>query len=534
MDYEYLKKEVSKGVDKRQILRDEIKRTSDMDLKSKLRKLLVENIKKLKLNTSKNVYKISYDSTSEGLEPIYFWILDFFKDSLPAGLEMDEIIKYKDEYDASVASGYFGEMGTRLSVMQDRAMKIMATVNTVIRSIINIIYDLREFSIRLAHYDNFHSGISSTRQAARLALKQLWMDQVDIKKSRGSINALSQQLEFVTLRDAFLFVEKLEKIDELDINERVKRILKARLEEYFEWEKNSETELRKRYSIERSYLKSQVASLKYYTLWVKPYLVAAQKLGMTSFASSSGRQSPNLVNAFSNMEMHLGLFGMKEVKPEKVIKGYSSMKFERKFYSCIEVDIVFRTIPRSVQGQYGSHYVHSGRIDLIFTPYSFTDEEIKEIYKLKEEEDFELIEEMTGTSLKEIQEDIDHYLKDEDESKLEKLKGKDKIEELKRRIARATTSAERNSLQIQLDEEIIFLKQEGVDRFVSPFGNLFKGFKQGFEPFRNIVGMFGFKNVFSSPEKYIKKEALSGPNGAEDMNYILYDIYKKAHGMVTW
>src|SRR3989338_4932417 len=286
MDYEYLKKEVAKKRDKRQIIRDEIKNTTDHDLKSKLRKLLVENIKTLPQNfSSKNVYNLSYDSMTEGLEPIYYWVLDFLRYSPPAGIKMDEVIKYTDEYDASVGSGYFGEMGTRASVMQDRAMKIMATVNTVVRSIINLIYDLREFNIRLSHYDNLHAESSSIKQAARLALKQIWMDQVDIKKSRGSINALSQQLEFVTLRDAFLAIDDINQIDKVDLNDRVKRILKARLEEFNEWEKNSEKELRKRFNIERSYLKSQVASLKYYTLWVKPYLVAAQKLGMTSFAS---------------------------------------------------------------------------------------------------------------------------------------------------------------------------------------------------------------------------------------------------------
>src|SRR3989338_437534 len=319
MDYEYLENEVKKGRDERQILRDDIEKTSNSDLKSKYRKLLVRNIKELSYNFSKNVYKISYDSISEGLEPIYFWILDFFKDNDPAGLGMTEIIKYKDEYDASVASGYFSDIGTKMSVMQDRAMKIMATINTVVRSVINLIYDLREFSIRLAHYDNLHSPTSAVRQAARLALKQVWMDQVDIKKSRGSINALSQQLEFVTLRDAFLAVDKLEIINKFDLNERVKRILKARLMEYNEWEKNSEKELRKRFNIERSYLRSQVASLKHYTNWVKPYLVAAKKLGMKEFTTSSGKYpSPNIVNSFSNMEIHLGLFGMKLIKPEDV------------------------------------------------------------------------------------------------------------------------------------------------------------------------------------------------------------------------
>src|SRR3990167_1272592 len=89
-----------------------------------------------------------------------------------------------------------------------------------------------------------------------------------------------------------------------------------------------------------------------------------------------GEGPPNLVNVFSNMEMHLVLFGMKEFKPEDAAKSFASMKFEREFYSCIEVDIVFRTVPRSYQGQYGTHYIHSGRTDLNFKCYALTDQEI--------------------------------------------------------------------------------------------------------------------------------------------------------------
>ncbi len=375
--------------------------------------------------------------------------------------------------------------------------------------------------MRLAHYDDLHSSSSSTKQAARLALKQVWMDQVDIKKSRGSINALSQQLEFVTLRDAFLAIDSLSKVDKVDLNERVKRIVKARLEEYLIWEKNSETELRKRYNIERSYLKSQVASLRYYTAWVKPYLVAAKKLGMSSFTTASGNPSPNLVNAFSNMEMHLGLFGKKKI---------NSLK-DKTFYACIKIDIIFRTIPRAYQGQQGSHYVHSGRTDLRFTPYALTGEEIGEMYDLKEQEDMELIEDMTGVSLKEISDDIENYLGDEDDLKLEKLEGKYKIEELKRRISRATDSKERGELRRQIDEEIRFMKQKGVDKFVSPFGNVFKGFKEGVAPLQYLFGYFGFKQIIPTSEGRIRKNVLKE---AEVKCYLLYDIYKKAHGMVTW
>jgi len=528
MDYDYLKKEVDKKRDMRNLIRDEIKKSTDSDLKSKLRKLLVENI--TKLSGSSNIYKLSYDSMSEGLEPIYFWILDFMTDSGPNGIKMDEVIKYKDEYDASVASGYFGEMGSRASVMQDRAMKIMATINTVVRSIINLIYDLREFNIRLGYYDKLHSENSSVKQAAVLALKQIWMDQVDIKKSRGSINALSQQLEFVTLRDAFLAIWSIERIKDVDLNERVKRILSARLVEYQEWENNSEKELRKRFNIEKSYLKSQVASLKHYTAWVKPNLIAAKKLGVTNFMTS-GRSSPNLVNTFSNLELHLGLFGKLLVKPEDTNPRYKNLTFDRKFYACIEVDIVFRTVPKSYQGQYGSHYVHSGRTDIIFKSYSLTDEEIEEIYKLKEQEDLELIEEMTSVSLKEIQEDIEMFLKDDDEIKMEKLKGKDKINFLKERLSRSTTSEERKSMQRQIDEEILFMKQQGIDKFVIPFGNLFKGFKQATEPLKYLFSALGLRHNLPTPEKSIRKEALTE---AEQKCYTIYDVYKKAHGMVTW
>lgn len=529
MDYDYLQKEVDKKRDMRKIIRDEIKKTSDSDLKSKFRKLLVKNI--TLLSASSNVYGLSYDSMSEGLEPIYFWFLDFLTDSGPNGIKMDEVIKYKDEYDASVASGYFGEMGSRASVMQDRAMKIMATINTVVRSIINLIYDLKEFNIRLGYYDELRSGSSSVKSAARLALKQIWMDQVDIKKSRGSINALSQQLEFVTLRDAFLAIDSIDKIEGVDLNERVKRILAARLEEYDQWEKNSEKELRKRFNIERSYLKSQVASLKHYTAWVKPNLIAAKRLGTGNFTTASGRPSPSLVNSFSNMEVHLGLFGKTLMKPEDVNPRYANITFDQKFYSCIEVDIVFRTVPRSYQGQYGSHYVHSGRTDIILKSYALSQEEIDEIYQLKDQEDLELIEEMTSVSLKEIQEDIELFLKDEDELKEKSLKGQARINFLREKLSRSTTSEEKKSIQKQIDEEILFLKQQGIDKITNPFRNVYDGFKEATKPFKYLFSAFGLKHNLPGPEKNIRKEALEK---AEKLCFVVYDVYKKAHGMLTW
>ena len=62
-----------------------------------------DKIKELKeeaaSKTSKTIeYNLIYDAIGEGLEPIYFWLLDFMQDSEPSGLGMDEVIKNKNEY----------------------------------------------------------------------------------------------------------------------------------------------------------------------------------------------------------------------------------------------------------------------------------------------------------------------------------------------------------------------------------------------------------------------------------------------------
>ncbi|MFH1210083.1 MAG: hypothetical protein V1663_04820 [archaeon] len=442
-------------------------------------------------------YKITYDAISEGLEPIYFWLLDFMTDTLPSGLSLKDVIKDKEEFEAAVSSGYFGEMGSRASVMQDRAIKMMGTINTVVRSIINLIYDLREFEIRLKSYDNLKSLDSDKQESGKLALKQIWMDNVDIKRGRGSINMLAQQLEFVTLRDAFMAAKGERDIDDMDLNDRVKRILKARISEYLEWEKQSETELRKRFNIEKSYLKSQVNSLKLYTKWVKPYLIAAKKLEMGLGFQEGGIlntfNNPNIVNAFSNMEIRMTLFGRVEIKPEQINPGnlkYENIKLDEKYYACVEVEIKFRTVPRVSQGQYGSHYIHAGRTDLIFRSYGLSESEIQKILDLKQKEDLELIEGMTETSLKEMASDIDHFLKDESKE--------EKKEEKKQKT----------------------------------FGNMFIGFKEVFSALKSVFTFFGFSfNRESFLKQRLRKTA---KDEAETKCYIFYDVYKKAHGMITW
>ena len=437
-------------------------------------------------------YNIVYDSIGEGIEPIYFWLLDFIQDKEPSGLGMDEGFKDKDEYEAAVGSGYFSDLGTKATRMQEQAMKMMGTINTVVRSIINLIYDLREFEIRLETYEDLKSSNLDRREAAEISLRVIWIDQVDIKRGRGSINMLAQQLQFVTLRDSFLYAKDEEDVGRLDLNERVKRILKSRLNEYLKWKSYSEKELRKRFEIEKAYLKSQNSALQHYASWVKPYIIAAKKLNMSNFLTQSGLPTPNIVNIFNNMEIRLTLMGKKEFKPEEINEKLVNLRLDKKYYSCIEVEIVFRTVPRATQSQQGLVYVHSGKTDINIKPYSFTDKEFDEFKKLKNEEDLELVQEMVDVSLKEIQEDVKKYLeKKPEEEKKEKQK------------------------------------------FESPFKGLVDGFRQALTPFKYIKNMFKFK-ITLDQGYYEKLMRESAKKKAERLCYTLYDVYKKSHGMITW
>jgi len=114
-----------------------------------------------------------------------------------------------------------------------------------LRSVLNIIYDLKEFRIRLQSYDDLKT--ENKKEAGLISLKQIWMDKVDILKGNSSIKAMaSGQVGFQTLIDAFLIVKNIEDVNKLDLNERVKRILIPRIQEFNIWVEQSGKELEKR------------------------------------------------------------------------------------------------------------------------------------------------------------------------------------------------------------------------------------------------------------------------------------------------
>ena len=353
-------------------------------------------------------HSLAYDNFSQALEPIYFWILDYINK------EYRNSEKLIDNFTTSPGSAQFSEMGGRLTRMQDEAMKMMATSGTIIKSILNIVYDLKEFKIRLSLYDDLKSNDKARKNAAVLSLKQLWIDQVDaIKRGTTSIKGLAQSLDYVTLIDAFMVADSLDRVKQLDLNDRVKRILEQRVAEFFKWLEESERELRKRFQIEKLYLKNQVNSVKLYARWIKPYLKASRALEQRASSTSA------LVSSFNTTLLELTLMGKRPYKMDddinnNVLPEYFKNKFKKVFNTIVIVEFKYRSAPERVgQGGYGFR----GRVEMDFTSYALIDEEIKVLKRELEKDDLgdliKLVEGTTDDSLAQIQVDLDEFIGDE-------------------------------------------------------------------------------------------------------------------------
>lgn len=365
-------------------------------------------------------HTITYESGSEQLEPVYFWILDFMRDM---GFEVEKLI---DNFSTTVGGGYFSEMGTKATKMQEEGMKILGGINTVMKSIINLLYDLKEFEIRLNQYELAESKDPQERESGILGLKQIWLDKVDAQKGYGSINAMTRgDIGFITLRDAFMAAKTVEDVDKLDLNDRVKRVLKPRVAEFLEWQKRSKIELKKRFEIEKNYLKSQVGSLKLYTRWAKPYLKAAEQLSMTEKKLTE----PALVNAFSTLLLELTVLGKqkinlkKEAEAKNLPYSFRDVKLRKPYYACVLVSFNFRGIPQRVSQ--AGHYAFGGRVDISFKAFALSEDELAVLAEEMKKQDFQdalkLVEITTEESLKQLTEDLDHFLEEKKEE--EKPKG---------------------------------------------------------------------------------------------------------------
>lgn len=361
-------------------------------------------------------HNLVYDlagSPNQILEELYFWILDYVNGVYG---KTDKLI---DNFVTSPGSSLFTENLQKRATAEQNASRMLGNVNEVVKSVVQLMWSVKEYDTLLIMYDNYHSRDEDEKEAALLSLKQRWLDKVDIQKGGSAIKQLAvtgaQQPGFVLLVDAFMAAKSAKDVKKIDLNDRLRRLVRQRAEEFFVWLKESEKGLRQRYLVEKNYLKTQMNNLKLYAHWVKPYLKAAQKL------RENAEETSGLVTAFNTALFELVLFGEGNYDPQSdVDKGelpvlFSKKKF-RKYSPFILVEMKFRSTPEAV----GQHARFRGRIEIIFTSFSLNEDEHKVLKKELEKDDLGdligVVEGITSESLERIQADVDGVLKEIDRS----------------------------------------------------------------------------------------------------------------------
>jgi len=367
--------------------------------------------------------KLIFDNPNIKMEQIYFWLVDFIRDSL----KMD-INKLSDDFTSSVGSSFFGEMGQRLTNVLNNARSLAELINGLTRTIISILNEYKQLYSIYVLYENLLSKKPEEAIAGYLSLKDRWLSYVDSARGAGALRNL-QASRFPSIVDLFLLADlksELEKfknkkligeelynalfnnpentvprdLNELSnngiINRRIYNLLNSRLIEFYSWLENNRKILYDRIILLKSYLKHELSSLLYYVEFAKPYFKFARKL------LQNPDQPVDVVNAFETSIINISLMAnQKEIK----VKDYDEKdgkEIEKSYIPLYEIDMKARAIPTVVgrSDTYTKMYSFLGRIDMILRAYLVEKDEYDSIIINQESEDLAYITGLTDDYIK--------------------------------------------------------------------------------------------------------------------------------------
>lgn len=362
--------------------------------------------------------------------------------------------------------------------LEDRVMQILGAVNQVLKSIINIIYELKEIDRNLEFYYKSRSPDKNVAQAAEQEIKRMFIDNVDSRKGGASLLSLSRSANqnpagpgYVDIVSVFYAINSLADVEKLNRNEMYKNILRNRRLEYDDWKKMNETDLKTRRNLLLQYLESQAASFEFYKKTAYQDLVILRRMSLKGVSKGAEFQKQTGMLDFSEYalftvdvigykEIYLGnysvewrgLFGggkkimvpakasQKTINPLPINRGPKESeaafirkaikKYGPKVIAGIEMDFLFKEkqmFPKEMS-QVPPQY--EGTLDIKLKPYCFALEEWylfkKASVALIDKTVFEGVESMSVTSLNAIQTELTHYL---DEAKKAREEKKAKIED---------------------------------------------------------------------------------------------------------
>lgn len=436
------------------------------------------------------------ESFNMSLEELYFWSINHLRQDQG----FPKLIKITDVFSASENSAFFGQSAQRLSIQEDRASGFLRGISELVKTLFQIVRELRNIDERLEPYKQWKGS-----RSADSTLKGFFSDFAENKGGQmqpGSIYHLANQVGYASLPDLFFntFVYDTSKIDNvvdsLTFNKNVKAVLKRKLFQFIVWKEKTEHELEARRKFQIKYLRQHYLVIKTYMSWVKPYLKHIKRLQM----KDEHMESPDLISSFETSETEIEVLAVKEL-PGNGLR------------SCILATYEFTTRPvLQYRQEYQQGPVHVGRGRMTLRSYAWSDDQIAAYKKMRDEEDRELlglVDDQLGAAMEMLGEDLDSYLREAEGTIKEEKK-----------IDTKGKKGKKNKMTPLVSEDSVF----------EPFIAIFKGFAE----MGSVFVPKQAKSLFTPKVKGQKMNAKAAIKGANVSMWLVYNNYKKAHGMLSW
>jgi hypothetical protein len=437
-------------------------------------------------------YRIHYEAYNTSIEEPYFWVLHYLR--YFGGF--DGVHKITDVFAASENSAFFGSNQQRLGLQQDKVSQYLATIGKMVRELFQLVRELRILDERLSYYADSYTT-SPSAESAEITLKGIWVDMVEQgAKNPASVYGMAREVQFTTLPDLFFSthpkrqedVDRAVEAERGQFNRKVREVLKRKLRAFLAWKEHSYEELKNRRIFTLKYLRQHYDIINMYVAWVKPYLKNIQRLML----DQKKTDTPDLIVAFESSMIEIEILA---------VKGKDEYK------QCILMSFLFRTRPEMNYSQeYQRGPIHVGRVEITFRAYSWTDEDIDNYKKMRRQEDLSLLGAIDGSvqvALNSLGDELMRYLKEAGEE----MPGEEK-------------------------------KPETPFKETNPFTAMFKGFGDIFGT-QKLGGEGAAKEkkpkTRSKGELYRLLQAKGKTaDEAKRLMWIIYDHYKKQHGMLNW
>ncbi len=289
---------------------------------------------------TKDIYKRFH------FQPEYYSVMQIF------GAIEYKPLKTAESVDPSSLSSLMNMVFEKRKNLEDRVMQLLGNINTVLKSLIAIIYELKELDRNIYFYDELKDSDKEKAEAAELALKRIFLDNVDSRKGGASLSALSRSPTqsqagpgFIDIMSVFYQVKNLKEVQEIDRNEQYKNILKNRYIEYEKWKEINGNDLKNRKKMLLQYLKSQMGSFNLYVDWCSTYLSLLSKMGWnTATRAEDYMKGAGKPDIFENESFSVTAFAYKPIYAREYDVEYV------KLFKSKGPEIPIKVEPKSIAG----------------------------------------------------------------------------------------------------------------------------------------------------------------------------------------